>query len=73
MPLKEVGAGGLDVMVVSRPRQDADEWNNRGGQLVSSSDQRITVSAPRNAFTLATRVTLQVRKTTAVELPQWSE
>ena len=48
------------MIVLSRPRRDFDQWNNRGGRLVSAVDQRISIGAPRNAFRLNTQVSLQV-------------
>jgi len=64
MPLKELEASGINIVVLSRPKRDVDKWNNRGGRLVSSIDQRVSVTAPKNAFRLTTDVTLQVYGTT---------
>ena len=59
-PIKELDVDGVKMLVLSRPRRDVDKWNNLGGRLVSSVDQRISVSAPKNAFRLTTEIALQV-------------
>jgi len=59
-PLKDLDADGINIIVLTRPKRDADKWNNKGGRLVSSVDQRVSIAAPKNAFRLSTDVSMQV-------------
>ena len=58
--LKELVENGVNIVVLSQPKRDVNKWNNRGGRLVSTVDQRISVTAPKNAFRLTTDIALQV-------------
>jgi hypothetical protein len=60
-PVKQLDGSGINIIVVTRPRRDAEHWNNKGGRLVSSIDPRVWIAAPKNAFRLGTDISLQVR------------
>jgi len=59
-PVKRIDGGGINLVVLTRPKRDVEQFNNRGGRLVSSIDSRVSITAPKNAFRLTTDVSVQV-------------
>jgi len=59
--VKRIDGGGINLIVLTRPKRDLGELNERGGRIVSTVDPLVSITAPKNAFQYPAKVSLQVR------------